>query len=44
MLAERRSRSPKGLGGGLNGEKAMTILVKKDGSKYNFGGKNTSKL
>lgn len=41
ILSERRVYSPKGMFGGKNGKKGKNLLIKKDSTIINVGGKNT---
>ncbi len=41
ILSERRVFEPFGLEGGENGKRGFNYLIKKDGTIFNIGGKNT---
>ena len=41
ILSERRAFAPWGLDGGEDGQRGLNLIVRKDGSVVNLGGKNT---
>lgn len=41
ILSERRAFAPWGLEGGADGQRGLNLVVRKDGSVVNLGGKNT---